>query len=428
MSTLDNYVIANNLTVTQMFPGHTVKLGKFAGKVFNPYYSVTDVNGDAYYIAIANGDNGTDTIFKFSTESLDKFNNFNGYDNPTWYHMSNGYIATTVKSKIVYFHQHIMDYYGQQSANTILVKGLSVDHVNQYKLDNRLTNLRLATQHEQNMNTSRVHEKGTNLPDNCLFTAADIPKYISFYPERISNGAKHGMHFVVEFKLPSTKQKISRKTTKSVDKTIYYKLIQAIKIRYQLLTEHPQIHNFSDAAEILREHQDLMTQIARMDAIPTDTPEFMDMTNLTFPYRVNITQQLAQISTLIADTKAEQQKQKKVEREAATCQCPDCGNTIVAKTLPRHQKKFCKARPLTEEQKAELEAKKKDRYERVSRTKILTIGRKLSDEDILVIRESVRQGMTQQSLATKFDVSRQYISDIVSGKTKLKQLVEVGVQ
>jgi DNA-binding transcriptional regulator YiaG len=95
--------------------------------------------------------------------------------------------------------------------------------------------------------------------------------------------------------------------------------------------------------------------------------------------------------------------------------------------LARHQKQYCSARPLTDEQKAELAAKKAERYERVSRTKILTIGRKLSDEDILVIRESVRQGMTQQSLATKYDVSRQYISDIVSGKTKLKQLVEVGI-
>lgn len=427
MSTLDNYVTANNLTVTQMFPGHVVKLGKSAGKVFNPYYSVTDINGETYYIAMANGDNGTDTVFKFSTESLNKFTNFNGYDNPTWYHMSNGYIATTVKSKIVYFHQHIMDYYGQQSDPT-LNRGLSVDHINQDKLDNRRTNLRLATQHEQNMNTSREYEKGTNLPDNCQFTAADIPKYISFYPERISNGAKHGMHFVVEFKLPATKQKISRKTTKSVDKSIYYKLIQAIKIRYQLLTEHPQIHNFTDAAELLREHQEHMTRIARMDAIPTDTPEFTDMSNLKFPDRVNIAPQLEQLSTQIAETKAEQQKQKRAIRESETCYCPGCGAQIVAKTLARHQRQFCKSRPMTEEQKAEHDAKKKERYERVSKTKIMASNRKLSDEDILTIQESARQGMTQQSLATKYGVSRQYISDVITGKAKLKQLVEVGSQ
>jgi hypothetical protein len=277
------------------------------------------------------------------------------------------------------------------------------------------------------MNTSRVHEKGTNLPDNCLFTSADIPKYISFYPERISNGAKHGMHFVVEFKLPASKQKISRKTTKSVDKSIYYKLIQAIKLRHQLFTEHPQIHNFSDAAELLREHQTLMTRIANMDAIPTDTVEFIDMNNLDFPDRVDITQQLIEVKTQVTEARAEQQRQKRVARETERGPCPDCGNELVLKTLARHQKQYCSARVLTDEQKGELAAKKKERYERVSRTKILTIGRKLSDEDILVIRESVRQGMTQQSLATKYDVSRQYISDIVSGKTKLQQLVEVGI-
>lgn len=427
MSTLDNYVTANNLTIIQMYPGHIAKLGKYAGKSFNPYYAVKDNTNTEYYIAYANGDNDTECVFKFSPETLNKFNKFNDYDNPTWYYMSNGYVATTVKGKAVYFHQHMLDYYGQQSTTTTLVKGLSVDHVNQDKLDNRLSNLRLATQHEQNMNTSRVHEKGTNLPDDCLFTAADIPKYISFYPERISNGAKYGMHFVVEFRLPASKQKVSRKTTKSADKSIYYKFIQAIKIRHQLLTEHPQMHNFTDVDEILDEHLDLIMNIATMDAIPTNTAEFIDMNNLNFPDRVDITQQIAQVAKQVDDTHIEQQKQKRIARETERGPCPDCGNELVLKTLSRHQKLYCAARVLTDEQKAEIDAKKHDRYARVSRTKILTLDRKLTDEDILVIRESYYQGMSNQSLATKFNVSRQYISDVVSGKVKLKQLVEVGI-
>lgn len=423
MTTPDYLQSFNVLTA---YPGHIPKLGKSAGIELNRYWHVSNSDGEFYVMESRTSDE-LYHYFKFSMDSLQKALKFKEIDNPTWYVGKNGYVTTHYQNSGIYFHQHIMDYYGQQSDPT-LNRGLSVDHINQDKLDNRRTNLRLATQHEQNMNTSREYEKGTNLPDNCQFTAADIPKYISFYPERISNGAKHGMHFVVEFKLPATKQKISRKTTKSVDKSIYYKLIQAIKIRYQLLTEHPQIHNFTDAAELLREHHEHMTRIARMDAIPTDTPEFTDMTNLKFPDRVNIAPQLEQLSTQIAETKAEQQKQKRAERESATCYCPGCGSQIVAKTLARHQRQFCKSRPMTEEQKAELEAKKKERYERVSKTKIMASNRKLSDEDILTIQESVRQGMTQQSLATKYGVSRQYISDIVAGKAKLKQLVEVGSQ
>jgi hypothetical protein len=423
MSTPD-YVQTFN--VISAHPGHTPKLGKSAGIELNRYWHVND-NGTEFYIMESRTSDGLFHYFKFSMDSLPKALKFKELDNPSWYVGKNGYVTTHYQNSGIYFHQHIMDYYGQQSADTTLNKSLSVDHINQDKLDNRLTNLRLATQHEQNMNTSRVHEKGTNLPDNCLFTSADIPKYISFYPERISNGAKHGLHFVVEFRLPASKQKISRKTTKSVDKSIYYKLIQAIKIRHQLLTEHPQIHNFSDAAELLREHQELMTRIANMDAIPTGTAEFIDMNNLDFPARVDITQQLLEVKTQVTEARAEQQKQKRAARESERGNCPDCGNELVLKTLARHQKQYCSARVLTEEQKAELAAKKAERYERVSRTKILTIGRKLSDEDILVIRESVRQGMTQQSLATKYTVSRQYISDIISGKTKLQQLVEVGI-
>jgi len=294
MLTLNSYVSSNNLSVNETHHGHVVSLGKYAGKSFNPYYLVTDVSGNQYYISHANCDNGTDCVFKFSIEALDKFLKFKDYDNPSWYVGKNGYVATTVASKSVYLHQHLLDYYGQQT-NPDLHRGLSVDHINQDKLDNRLTNLRLATQHEQNTNTSRVYDKGTNLPAGCRFTSADIPKYITYYPERMNNGAKHGEHFVVEFRLQATKQLIKKKTTKSVSKSLYYKFIQAIKLRYQLFMNHPQIHDFSDSAELLREHQELITRIARLDAIPVGTPEFLDMNNLDFPDRVDVSHRVDEI-------------------------------------------------------------------------------------------------------------------------------------
>ena len=43
----------------------------------------------------------------------------------------------------------------------------------------------------------------------------------------------------------------------------------------------------------------------------------------------------------------------------------------------------------------------------------------LTDEDILVIRESAKQGIKINNLANNFNVSRQYIGDVIKGKVKL---------
>lgn len=433
-----SFITANNYTLIDFNIGHQVKLGKYAGKYFNPYALVKDnVTNEQFYICHANGDNDTECVFKFEAGSLNKVLRFDADStvSPSWYLMLNGYIATTVKGKIRYLHQHIMDYHGQQSVESGLNPELSVDHINKNKLDNRLSNLRLATQREQNMNTDRVYVRTITLPAGCLFTVADMPKLIQYKPEKVYSGATHGQHFIIEVKLPVTGTKIIKKTTKRADRTIYYKLIQAVKLRYNLMVEHPQLWPSLDITGLemlqgpfLDEQRTLITRIAGMDIIPRDSAELLDMTKLEFPHEVDVSAQIAELD--MAFNRMLDDEIDKIIPKDQQCTdpmrmaCPSCGNIIVAKTLKRHATKYCPNREITQEQQAELDEKKRIHYARVSASKIKNSARKLSDADILLIRESSSQGMTHQVIADRFKLSRQYISDVINGRIKLK--VEAG--
>ena len=84
-----------------------------------------------------------------------------------------------------------------------------------------------------------------------LFNENDIPKYIQFKPTKTftknTGTATHNQHFVVECKLTTpVKEKYLGKTTKSKDKTIYFKFIQAIKLRSKLIKENSSLLNNLD--------------------------------------------------------------------------------------------------------------------------------------------------------------------------------------
>lgn len=153
------------------YPGHVVNFGKSAGKTQNTYWLVNDKTIQSNPFYIMNCGNNIFTIF--SEESLDKI--IKPDDNniiPTWYKLTNGYIGAHINKSVLYMHQIIMNYY-RHGNNT-----QSIDHINQDKLDNRISNLRIATQTEQNLNRTLTHSSLKGIKSNYKI---ELPKYIVYY-------------------------------------------------------------------------------------------------------------------------------------------------------------------------------------------------------------------------------------------------------
>lgn len=172
--------------------GHYAINGIDSFKLKNPLWKIIE-NGKEYFLMYCE----TKILCKLCKESYDKIILYEKSIGCklTWYSIESEYICTHVPNinKIYYIHQIIMDCYGNGKGT----KNISIDHIDRDKLNNTLSNLRLATRKDQEQNTIGIME-GTKrkrqitarkFPDG--ITHDMLPKYITY---NINNYGKNKEH------------------------------------------------------------------------------------------------------------------------------------------------------------------------------------------------------------------------------------------
>jgi hypothetical protein len=215
----------------QRHEGIVQRMGKTAGLESNVYYDAVDPEGKECVFMFCRPSGYT----LLDKETIPRIREINGRL-VTWFIMQNGYVASHMRTdaglRIVYLHQFLTGHFGNGKGQD------SIDHANRNKLDNRLTNLRVATQSEQNANRGKVARKhnARPLPDDIQPT--DIPKFVVYYKEKHGNGMrefftveKHPLQVLKEkgVKDARTEQLVNKRwaSSKSGTMTVQKKLEQA---------------------------------------------------------------------------------------------------------------------------------------------------------------------------------------------------------
>ena len=174
----------NNLLILKEYSGKIQNTGKDAKLQIekNKHWIVKNIENSNEFVILHCNKNFFSYI---DIDTIDIINKFS----TSWYVDIQGYVTTNLtkhsnpldnfkingKSSPIHLHAILMNHFGYGRGQE------SVDHINRNKLDNRLCNLRLATQSEQNQNTDKRNRKynARSLPDG--IEHKDLPKYVVYY-------------------------------------------------------------------------------------------------------------------------------------------------------------------------------------------------------------------------------------------------------
>lgn len=216
--------------------GRFVTVGATAGQYANPYKVWKNDNNKRFVEMFDSKGNS----FVFDFDCLEKVLTFqtDKKNNVSWYVTKVGatvdgkrdlhYVCCRNDVEMIYLHAYLMNHMGQGKGQ------LSIDHIDRDPLNNRLCNLRVATQTEQNKNTKKRARKKSARP---LPPEIDVlPKYVVYYWEKQNNALGYRDHFKVE-KHPAQVAGLHKDkwgTTKSMKVSPTKKLEQAIHKVHEL--------------------------------------------------------------------------------------------------------------------------------------------------------------------------------------------------
>ena len=171
---------SENETIIESDNGLKIISGKYAGQIRNYLYLIENCEtNERHYQMSCNSENNIFAKLSCEDAALIKTPS----QRKCWtFNKILGYVAAEMENKKHYLHRFVVK---NQYPNDdkLINKKFSIDHVNRDKLDNRRSNLRFATQSEQNANTDKRSRKynANPLPDG--LTQEMLPKYVVYYHE-----------------------------------------------------------------------------------------------------------------------------------------------------------------------------------------------------------------------------------------------------